>query len=356
MTTHAARLKRLHGLLDSAACEALLIEYPTDLFYLTGLELSTGKLIVTKEDSLLIVDGRYIEKSGEQTLYPVALLREGLLKEWLTAQKIHHLGFDPAKTTYQVFLDLQRLAEELHRATYSLQVAPVGSLVQQLRLIKDPKEIVRLQEAAHLGYQGYEFVASLLREGVREEELALQLEFFWKKRGGSHLAFDPIIAFGANSSMPHYRAGTAILKENTVVLMDIGVVRAHYHSDMTRVLFWGSPPPLLATLYSIVEEAKNRALALCRPGTLIGELDQAARGFITLKGYGEAFPHSLGHGIGLETHEPPTIREKGAYHAMPLQPGMVITIEPGIYLPGVGGIRLEDMVVITRDGYRNLYD
>ena len=154
--------------------------------------------------------------------------------------------------------------------------------------------------------------------------------------------------------MPHYRAGPAKLKPNTPVLIDIGVVLAHYHSDMTRVAFFGAPPALIQTIYAIVEEAKARALAICRPGVLVGELDRSARDYISSKGYGDFFTHSLGHGIGLDIHEPPIIRDSGLYRTLPLQAGMAITIEPGIYLPGVGGVRLEDTIIITEQGYENL--
>jgi Xaa-Pro aminopeptidase len=350
----AKRLERLRNLLTTMPCDALLIEDPTQLFYLTGLELSTGKLLITHDQACLIVDGRYYERSSQQSLYLVQLLKANSLKELITMYHIHALGFDKHHTTYEAFLNLRDLAAELKSKSYDLEIIAVESVVQQLRLIKDEEEIVCLRNAAKLGYQGYEFLLTLLREGVTEAELAFELEFFWKKRGASRLAFDSIIAFGPNSSMPHYRAGHTKLQRHTSVLIDIGVVLTHYHSDMTRVVFFGTPPPIIQNIYSIVEEAKSRALALCRPGTLIGDLDRAAREWIASKNYQDYFTHSLGHGIGLDIHEPPTIRETGLYSTCPLQAGMVITIEPGIYLPEIGGVRLEDCVLITVSGYENL--
>jgi Xaa-Pro aminopeptidase len=351
---YAIRLEHLRKLLRELPCDALVIEHPVDLLYLTGVELSTGKLLLSLTDACLIVDGRYYERSQHQTLYPVSLLKENLLKEWLFDNAIHRLGFDQQHTTYHAYLALMEISAKAKEQTFNLDIVPINAPIQQLRLIKDEDEIVRLRKAAHLGYQGYEFVLSLLREGITESELALELEFFWKKRGAHRLAFDSIIAFGANSSMPHYRAGSTPLIRHTSVLIDIGVVLDHYHSDMTRVIFFGNPPPLMKTIYSIVEEAKNQALALCRPGTLIGDLDRAARGWIASKGYGDYFTHSLGHGIGLDIHEPPIIREIGMYRDLPLQAGMVITIEPGIYLPQEGGVRLEDTILVTENGYENL--
>jgi len=351
---YPARLERLRNLLKLLSCEALLIEHRIDLLYLTGLDLSAGKLIVNQQHACLIVDGRYYEQSQRQTVYQVQLLKENVLKEWIIESQVRQLGFDQNHTTYHAFLSLNQLAAKVKTSSHSFEIIPLESPVQQLRLIKDADEIALLRKAAHLGYQGYEFVASLLKEGVTEAELALELEFFWKKRGASRLAFDSIIAFGSNSSMPHYRAGPTKLALHTPVLIDIGVVLAHYHSDMTRVIFFGTPAPIITTIYSIVEEAKAQALDLCRPGTHIGDLDHVARDWIALKGYGDYFTHSLGHGIGLDIHEPPILRKNGVYRDMPLQAGMTITIEPGIYLPEIGGVRLEDTILITENGYENL--
>ena len=348
------RLDRLRAKLKTLPCDAFLVEHPIDLFYLTGLELSTGKLIVTADHASLIVDGRYYERCCRQTVYPVQLLQENIFQEWIVDKHLSRLGFDQDHTTYQRFLNLKQLAEKMKSASFNLEIVPLESPVQELRLIKDPEEILALKKAAHLGYQGYEFISSILREGVTEAELAFELEFFWRKRGGSRLAFDPIIAFGPNSSMPHYRAGATPLTYNTYVLIDIGVVVENYHSDMTRVVYFGTPDPTIKKIYRIVEEAKERAMELCRPGTLIGDLDRTARQWIASKGYEEYFNHGLGHGVGLDIHEPPSVKANGADREMPLKAGMVITIEPGIYLPGIGGVRLEDTILITENGFENL--
>ncbi|MFI0435732.1 MAG: M24 family metallopeptidase [Parachlamydiaceae bacterium] len=349
-----ARLERLRILLKTLPCDALLIEHPIDLLYLTGIELSAGQLIVSEENATLIVDGRYYTRCCTQTLYPVEPLEENSLKNWMIDSQIDRLGFDQSQTTYQRFLNLVQLFKSDNFPLRTIEVIPIQSPIQTLRLIKDSDEITALRRAAHLGCQGYAFVLSLLKEGIEESELAFELEFFWKKRGGSRLAFDSIIAFGANGAMPHHRAGSSKLMLNTSVLIDIGVVLDHYHSDMTRVIFFGEPLPIIKTIYSIVEEAKERALALCRPGTLIGDVDRIAREWIASNGYGELFLHSLGHGIGLDIHEAPLVRDTGAYRNIPLAPGMVITIEPGIYLPQIGGVRLEDTILITDNGYENL--
>lgn len=339
------RLSKVQELIPSLHADAVLIEHPMDLLYLTGLELSLGRLIVTEEKAELIVDGRYFEVCKKNSPCPVLPLEDFPLKQWLSDNaSVKTVAFDSSKTSYQEYLQLENL----------ISVIPVDAPVDQLRLIKDNEEIDLLREAAKFGCEGFQWISLKLQEGITESELALELEIFWRKRGAQKLAFEPIIAFGANSSMPHYHAGVARLQNNSSVLIDIGVTRKYYHSDMTRVLFYGEPKAKIKEIYAIVDEAKNRALELCKPGTPIGDLDAAARGYITSKGYGEHFNHSLGHGIGLDVHEVPRIRSQGPYSDRPLEAGMVITIEPGIYLPGIGGVRLEDTIVINQSGYENL--
>lgn len=341
---YLARLKRLRSQPFSKKYDALLIDLPIDLFYLTGLQLSAGQLIISDSCAALFVDGRYTQAANQQSLFPIEELTDESTKTWLNAQGIKRLGFNQTHTPYQRFIQLKELLNPI-------ELIPIHSPIEPLRLIKDEDELTILRAAGRLAYEGFTFVSSLLKEEIEEKELAFELEFFWKKRGGSHLAFDSIIAFNENSSMPHYRTGNTRLKQNSSILIDIGVVLDHYNSDMTRVIFFGNRPKDIQTIYPIVQEAHDLALEKCRPGTLIGDLDKTARDWIESKKYGYAFTHSLGHGVGLEIHEAPTVRSKGPYASIPLEAGMVITIEPGIYLPGIGGVRIENTVVITQNGY-----
>lgn len=223
-----------------------------------------------------------------------------------------------------------------------------------MRRVKDKQEIRLLGKAANLGTEGFHYVCSKLTEGITEQELAIALEIFWKEKGSQGLAFSPIIAFGKNSSMPHHRAGATKLQSGDIVLIDIGVLLDYYHSDMTRCVFFGPPQKKLIEIYEIVRQAQEMALAMCRPGVLIEELDRAARSYIASKGHQEHFTHGLGHGVGLQIHEGPSLSQKSADKTLPLEEGMVITIEPGIYLPEIGGVRIEDTVVITDKGHKNL--
>lgn len=360
---HIQRLEKLRNLLKEVPCDGYVVEDRINLYYLTGMELSTGALLVHLSGAYLLVDSRYFELCQATSPVPVLLAnpQEKTLKDLLAGAcaEIKTLAFSSDSTSYQRYLDLQQCVDDVTQVSTNrspLTLVPAGNLVKQLRGIKEPEEINSLRDAARLGVQGFDFVCRLLQEGISETEVADELEIFWKRRGGKGLAFDPIIAFGANSSMPHYRAGKAQLKAGDTVLIDIGVNFQHYHSDMTRVVFFkgADPDPRIVKIYDIVKEAKSAALALCRPGTLIGDLDSAARDLIASHGYRENFTHSLGHGIGLEVHEWPILRNLPHIKETPLQTGMAITIEPGIYLPGIGGVRLEDTVVITEQGYENL--
>lgn len=356
---YQCRLQGIQRLLLTVPCDALLVEDKTNLYYLTGLELSAGKLLVHTHGAHLFVDKRYIELCTKKSPFPVSLLDASNFVLQLASQElsfIQNLAFDSDCTTYTSYQQLLLLGKKLEEMVpaRTVKLVPVEGLVKQLRTIKEPEEIEILQAAADLGSKGYDFVLSILKEGITEQEVATELEIFWKRHGSKGVAFDPTIAFGSNSSMPHYRAGFSRLRKGDNVLIDIGVNYQHYHSDMTRVVYFGEPDLRLITIHEIVRKAQKAALDLCRPDITVGSLDAAARDFIASFGYKDQFIHSLGHGVGLEIHEYPILRNTPQCCGIQLKPGMVITIEPGIYLPGVGGVRLEDTIVITEDGYKNL--
>lgn len=341
-------MKRIENLLKKIEInQAVQITEPVDIFYLTGMHLSAGTLLISHKVSALLVDGRYFEACKKDCPIPVFLAKEGLLFDLLKSTDT--LILDQDSTSYAAFLRWTASAK-----TAGITILPKENLVKQLRIIKDASEIDLLKKAADLGLEGFDYVKSLLRPGVKEREVAAELEYFWRKRGSEGTAFEPIIAFGANSAMPHYRASDAILKDTDIALIDIGVTKDHYHSDMTRVVFLGTPDSKLKEIHSVVEESLKAALTLLRPGTFLKDLDKAARDVLSKAGYAAYFTHSLGHGIGLEVHEYPLVKSSTPYGNVQLQEGMTITIEPGIYLPGIGGVRLEDTVVITKTGYQNL--
>lgn len=341
------RQKKFQQQIITLGIDAFLVSDSINLFYLTGLQLSAGNLIVTTNSMLLCVDGRYIDSCRQSTKIPVELQGTQTLAEIIQKHfpEVKSVGISDTETSYRGVLDLQKEFG---------QILALENPLKKIRMIKDDIEINLLQQAADLGSRGYDHVLSIMNEGVSEEELAIELEIFWKRAGGEKVAFSPIIAFGPNSALPHYRAGNARLKKGDLVLIDIGVTLNNYHSDMTRVFFFGDVDPELAAIYEIVKQAQTSAIAHCKPGVTAGELDDIARTVITEAGYGPRFLHSLGHGIGLEVHEAPILRNKKPQGDVRLEANMVVTIEPGIYLEGKGGVRIEDTIRLTEYGCYSL--
>ncbi len=328
------------------------IENPVDLFYLTGLNLSVGQLLVHKSGSMLFVDKKYIQNAQERAPVDVALEQEGAFEGFLQSHPGKKCVFDSHFTTYDRFITLQA---RVQMASCGYEFILESLLFKRMREIKDPLEIEKLKRSAELLSKGFNHICSLLKEGVTEKEIAFQFEVFCRMNGASKLSFESIIAFGANSAKPHYRAQDAILKNGDSIQIDIGVVLDSYHSDMSRVVFFGKRDPFLEKVYKIVYQTQLAALNMCRPGVALSELDAAARQVMRASQMEEHYLHSLGHGIGLEIHEFPRINCTGADKDVLLEPGMVITIEPGLYFPGVGGVRYEDTIVITETSYHNFY-
>lgn len=341
---YLSRIKKWVGTLDEK--QACLIEEPEDLFYLTGLQLSAGSLLGSGSGAHLFVDGRYLAKAKQLAPCPVSLSDEKSLKAAFRPFK--KIAFDSAFITYQRFLTLQ---DRFPKAEW----IPIPSPLKQFRLLKDGHEIELLKKAARLTWEGYQKILQILKEGITESEVALEFEIFCRRKGASGFSFESIIAFGENSAYPHYRAGSAKLKKNQIVLIDIGAVVDRYHGDMTRVFFFGTPDSELARFHHIVKHAQQKAVSHIKPGIKLGELDQIVREEFRKEKVEELYTHSLGHGIGLETHEYPRIKFDGEDKDLILQPGMVFTVEPGLYKPGLGGIRYEDTVCVTDTGYENFY-
>jgi Xaa-Pro aminopeptidase len=348
MADYRARLDRARNELDKSQLDALLVSDSINLFYLTGLELSAGDLLIDREKAFLFADGRYIEAVKNCPHVEAIASAECSLIQFLENRPdIRTISIDE-KSSYKIVSDLQKELE-----TKGKKLAPGPSLIDKLRIIKDSEELAKLEKAAELCCRGYDYVCQSLKEGISEKELADKLEIFWKESGADGLAFSSIIAFGENGSMPHYRSGEIRLKKNQAILIDIGVKLDRYCSDMTRMAYFGEPPKEIAKIHAIVAHAQKLALDLCKPGVKIGALDEAARGYITSCGFGERFTHRLGHGVGLEIHEAPSLRNQPPFSDIVLEEGMVITIEPGIYLPNIGGVRLENTIAITKEGYKN---
>ena len=314
------------------------IEHPADLLYLTGMELSKGRLLISPKEATLFVDGRYYERAKREAPCSVLLWDE---QKKRTEKRI---GFDSATVTYDGYLALKKSMPHV-------EWVPMPGPVQALRAIKSSAEIAALKRAQNLTLRGIQKVHEKFKEGVTEEELAREFEFFCRNHGASELSFESIIAFGENSAYPHYRAGKCKLQSGQIVLVDAGAVVDHYHGDMTRIFYFGKPDPRIVKLEQIVRAAQQKAIDQVKPGIKLGTLDQIVRDEFDAHNVKQLYTHNLGHGVGLETHEFPRLKFHGDDRDVILKPGMVFTIEPGLYQPGMGGIRIEDVVLVTETGH-----
>ena len=350
MTFLKERLLRIQQEIKKKSFDAIWIDNPVSLFYLTGYNASAGILIIEKDIVALFLDGRYFNDAKENLSIPIFSNIE--IFDYLKNKQIRKMSFDATTTT---IFDLEKLKEEMKKHNNRIDFIPLVHPIKYFRMIKDENEMKILKEAAQIGWQGFLYVQSLLKEGITEEDIALEFEIFCRKKGAEKMSFPPIIAFGANSSYPHYKTGKSKLKKDDIVLMDLGVVYKNYCSDMTRICFVGTPHPQLQRLYYITRKAQKEALAYCRANTTIKELDLKARSIMKEANVEDLFIHGLGHGVGLDVHEPPSIKHDSVDCDLQLEENMVITIEPGLYLPGIGGVRYEDTIIIKKNGYENLY-
>lgn len=332
--------------------QAFLVEDLHDLFYLTGNHVSLGSLLITKKGAFFAVDSRYYDAVKNKTPCQVLLSERGGAGAFDAFAKVlkdsGEIGFDPSET-------LCSRATLLKSAFKKNRLIEMASPVKQERLVKDAKEQQALRKAALLNQEGMDFAINLLEEGITEKALALELEIFWKRKGGGALSFEPIIAFGANSASAHHRPSSKALKKGDVVLLDMGISLESYQSDMTRTVFFGECSPFWKKAFEAVLGAQKKALDAVKPGVACEDLDKKARSYLEKTGFGEYFTHSLGHGVGLEIHEAPWLRKARGKEKTYLEDGMCVTIEPGVYFPEKGGIRIEDTVLVTEKGCENLY-
>jgi len=347
---HLRRIGALRRKLTRAGLPGLLVTHPADIRYLTGFTGSSAALGVTRRRARLFTDGRYRAQAGEEAKAAQVQIVAGpsavAAVQWLAAQPgVALAGFDPAKTTVA---ELTRWKAELpSRLRRSFLSAAPAPFVESLRMVKDEDELAVLKEAALVGCRLFEHILTILRPGIAEIEVAAELEHQARVLGAEGMSFETIVAAGARSALPHGRASTAPLPRRGFVVLDFGIILKGYCSDMTRTVFLGAAKPRERNAYQAVLDAQKAAVNAVAAGVSCAEVDETARSILRSKGLAEAFSHSTGHGVGLEIHEPPRI---GVEQKTRLDPGMVVTIEPGIYLPGQFGIRIEDMVTVTRSG------
>jgi Xaa-Pro aminopeptidase len=334
------RVKKLQNKLVKLSVDGLLITDPYNISYLADYKCRDAYLMITKNKAFYITDGRYTQEMRENLAgFIIKDLKPSILKTLASLSsscRIKSLGFEDQYMTYSLY---KRFSEAL-----PAKMVPISGSVESLRQIKTPDEIKKISTATRIAIQAYHYIQDFLKPGVKEIEIAGEIERFIRFEGATCASFDIIVASGPNTSLPHYQTSERKLKAAEPVMIDMGVEYKGYKSDLTRVFFLGKMNTLIARVYGIVRAAQAAALAQIKPGVAISRIDMAARQYIDDKGYGKYFMHSLGHGVGLEVHEAPSISAKLDQE---LRPGMVFTVEPGIYLPGRFGIRIEDMVLVT---------
>lgn len=338
------RRRRAAGELEGRKLEGLIVSSAANLRYLTGFTGSNGLLLLWREGAALFTDPRYALQASEECDCAVRVARGPLYAALMKAaarRRLGRLGFEGERLSFHGY---ERLRDALPLGG---TLEPVAGLVEGLRMVKSPAEIERIRRSAMVAAEAYQRAIRRARPGLAECELAAEIETQMRRLGAEGAAFETIVAAGARSALPHARPTANALGHNQLVLVDMGASREGYASDMTRMAFLGKPGQKIRWLYAAVLEAQLAAIQAVRAGVPAGRVDRAARQVLRARGLERAFVHSTGHGLGLEIHEPPRL---GRREKTPLEAGMVVTIEPGAYLEGLGGIRIEDTVVVTSSG------
>ncbi|MBQ9625119.1 MAG: aminopeptidase P family protein [Clostridia bacterium] len=323
----------------------IIISSEANVYYYSGLNSSNALLILYNNEKIIITDSRYEEAAGKTGLN-VAVTKGGNDIVEVALEILSGLGCE--KIGYE---DYNMLAKDYLRFAQSYKMIPVSKEFLKVRAKKDENEVTKMLTASKIASLAFDKAFEEAKEGITETALAALIDFQIRASGCQGNSFDTIVAFGKNASMPHHEPDNTVLKSGDCVLIDLGAKFAGYCSDMTRMFYMGQPSSIDKEIYEITLEAQERAISAIRDGAFCKNIDSIARDYIKEKGYGKCFGHGTGHGVGLEIHEFPTLNQASLDV---LETGMVVTVEPGIYLPGQTGVRIEDMLLVTRDGCINL--
>lgn len=327
--------------------DALLISKRTNIRFFSGFAGSAGVLAITADEQKIFVDFRYIEQAEQSAPDFESVCTQGNLLDaaarFLMEKQFSRIGFEHENLTVAEF---NRLTSFIPSSRW------VPAQLDAFRIIKTPGEIAKIAEAAAILDAAFEKILPLIRPGVSERTVAASLEYEMRCLGSERMAFETILASGFRSALPHGAASDKLIEAGDLVVIDFGAVRGGYHSDMTRTVCVGAATARQREIYDIVLEAQQAGLSAVRSGVLCREVDQKAREHIMQAGFGQYFGHGLGHGVGLSIHEDPRLAPNTG--EMELKSGMTVTVEPGIYVPGWGGIRIEDLIVVTETGCKIL--
>lgn len=346
---HQLRRTALAGELPGLAVDGFWITSSSNVRYLTGFTGSNGQVLVTGQETVFFTDGRYTEQARHEVADLERVSYLGAFGEPLAEQAkrlgVARLGFEAHHVTV-------RSLERLVSALPSVEPVALDDAVGRLRWVKDADELANLGAAQDATDQAFEDIMEFLAVGQTEIAVARRLELLLRRDGADELSFDSIVAFGENAAEPHHEPNHRVLKEGDVIKLDFGALYAGYHADMTRTVAFGAPPTELKKIHDVVKQSQQAGIDAVAAGVSGRDVDTAARAVIDDAGYGEYFTHGLGHGVGLDVHEGPSLGRRFGDQVLPT--GAVVTVEPGIYIPGLGGVRIEDMVEVTDDGCRVL--
>lgn len=334
------RLQKLRREMEVRELDAVLVTRRENYIFLSGFTGTSAQLLITQEEAILLTDFRYEEQAKEQAPFYEVIRCFGSMSDplvGLTTEKgIRKLGFEETHVTWMSYgVYREKLPVD--------ELVALNGLLEELRFCKDEDEIALIAKAVAIADQAFEHVLSYIKPGVAEIEIAAELEYFMKKQGATGPSFETIVASGKRSALPHGVASEKKLMLGDAVTLDFGCIYKNYCSDMTRTVFLGNPGEELKKVYDIVLDAQLKALQAAHQGMTGREIDSVAREIIADAGYENHFGHGLGHGVGLEIHEEPRLSPSGG---RVMQKGMAVTVEPGIYLSGIGGVRIEDLIII----------
>lgn len=344
MTELEQRRRSVQTALAGHKVGALLVSSLANVRYLTGYAGSNGLVLVTPSETHFFTDPRYALEASQTITCKLHIAKRPLIEDIagiVKRKKLKKIGFEPAWLN----LEQHQKLKDLLPSGASLQ--PVPGVIETLRMIKSPAEIDMIRKSVRVNSEAYARTLRRVRFGMRERDIAAELDYQMRLHGAEKPAFDTIVAAGVRTALPHAQPTGRRLEENDLLLIDMGACLDGYMSDMTRMAFLGIPPKRVQTLYDAVLDAQSAGIDAVRPGVTSGQLDSAARNVLKKRGLDRQFVHSTGHGLGLEIHESPRIGKKDK---TVLRTGMVITIEPGAYIDGFGGVRIEDTVLVTANG------
>ncbi|MBM4340317.1 MAG: aminopeptidase P family protein [Deltaproteobacteria bacterium] len=338
------RQRSVQQIIDANQLDGILFTSLETIRYLCGFTGSDGVLLVSPKEAFFLTDSRYWTQAEEEVkqsrIVHYKKKLEGMAS-LISDLKLRNVGVEGSSFTLSFFNALSKIFGK------EMQFIALEDEIKNIRAAKDSQELSLIREAIDLSSKSFSHIMGLLREGAIEREIALEMECFIKKNGAESTGFDIIIASGKRSALPHGRASDKRIERGDFILIDFGLRLQGYHSDQTRTLVCGKPNSEQTKIYQIVKDAHDKAIEAIRPGIPFSEIDGVARNHIKQQGYGDYFGHGLGHGIGLAVHEDPAVNgeNKGL-----IQEGMVFTVEPGIYIPNLGGVRIEDMILVTSQG------